>query len=121
MQTKFLYPCEIFYQGRRVKTVGFVDSGNVARKDGTPICFLSAELFFELFQEESFTLLMEEVAVTSLAGEKKIKIAKVDEIRIYFGEKTNIIKNPYCSRGYAFGTREYKLLLGSWATEGMDE
>ena len=121
LQTKFLFPCELCVKERRVKTLGFVDSGNVAKKDGVPICFLSAELFFELFGEESFSMPMEEIALTSLAGEKKIKLARLDEIRIYFGKKTNIIKNPYCSCGYAFGTREYKLLLGSWAFNGSDE
>lgn len=117
-QTGFLYPCEIVYGGRAVKTQGFVDSGNVARKNGVPVCFLSADVFFDLFKEEAFEAAYEELAITTVSGGKKIKLFFLDEIRIYSGGETNIIKKPYCSINYAIAKREYKVLLGAWALDG---
>lgn len=115
---RFIYPCEISVNGKTLKTKGFVDSGNVVKKEGKPVCFLSAELFFELFGAESFSDIFEEMAVTTVAGAKKIKLAKLDEIKIYCGKVPNIIKKPYCSPSYTFRAREYKVLLGAWALQG---
>ena len=115
---RFVYPCEVSANGRSLRINGLIDSGNVAQKNGSPVCFLSSECFFELFGAESFSLPFEEMAVASVSGEKKIKLVKLDEIKIYCGKTPNIIKQPYCSPSYTFRAREYKILLGAWALDG---
>jgi hypothetical protein len=117
-QVRFVYPCEVFVGGKSLRINGLIDSGNLAQKDGNPVCFLSSECFFELFGAESFSLPFEEMAVTSVSGERKIKLVKLDEIKIYCGKTPNIIKQPYCSPSYTFRAREYKILLGAWALGG---
>ncbi len=116
-QTRFLYPCEIVAGDRVVKAQGFIDSGNVARKNGAPVCFLSADLFFDLFQEDAFSLASEELAVSTVSGTKRIKLFFLDEIRIYLNGEQNIIKKPYCSMNYTFSGKDYKILLGAWAID----
>ena len=116
-QTERLFRCKILVSGREVETVGFADSGNVATKGGKPICFLSPDLFYDLFSERVFELWEEELAVTSVAGDKKIKLWKIDELKIYSGGGENIIKKLWVSPSYQLTGREYKLLFGAWAFE----
>ena len=116
-QTERLFRCKILVSGREVETVGFADSGNVATKGGKPICFLSPDLFYDLFSERVFELWEEELCITSVAGDKKIKLWKIDELKIYSGGKENIIKKLWVSPSYQLTGREYKLLFGTWAFE----
>ena len=120
-QTRFLYPCEIVLGEKRVKTQGLLDSGNVARKNGIPVCFLSADIFYDLFFDGAFGLAQEELAITTVSGNKKIKLFFLDEIRIYSERGRNIIKKPYCAPNAGLTGREYKVLLGTWAMDGQTE
>lgn len=117
-RTEFIYPCALTLNGKTVRADGFVDSGNVAYKDGKPVCFVSADLFFEIVGVAWQSIATEELAVTTVAGEKKIKIFFLDEIKIYCDGKENIISKPYCAVKNLTGAREYKVLLGAWALDG---
>ena len=114
---RFIYPCELKLGGKVVCADGFVDSGNVARKEGKPVCFVTADLFFELVGADFTSLATEELAVTTVSGRTKIKIFFLDEIKIYYDGKTNIITKPYCGVKPLSGTRAYKVLLGAWALD----
>ncbi len=121
IKTQFVYPCELKLNGKTIQTDGFVDSGNVAFKNGKPVCFVSADLLFELVGLESFSFATDEIAVSTVSGNKNIKIFFLDEIKIYCDGRTNIISKPYCAVKTLSGTREYKVLLGAWALEGQEK
>lgn len=116
--TNFIYPCELKRNGKTVRADGFIDSGNMAYKDGKPVCFVSADLFFEIVGVEWQSIATEELALSTVAGDKKIKIFFLDEIKIYCDGKANIISKPYCAVKTFTGAREYKVLLGAWALDG---
>ena len=120
IKTEFFYKCELTLNGKRVRTDGFVDSGNLASKNGKPVCFVTPDLFFELVGLETSSLAMDELAVSTVLGNKKIKIFFLDEIKIYCDGGENIISKPYCAVKTLTGTREYKVLLGAWALEGQE-
>ena len=116
-QTRFIYPCELVLGDKRVRADGFVDSGNVAKREGRPVCFASVEIIFSLLGEDVFGAADDEMAITTVAGDKKIKLFFLDEIKIYCDGETNIISKPYCAVNSMLGTREYQVLLGAWALQ----
>jgi hypothetical protein len=118
--TNFIYPCELKYNGKSVCADAFIDSGNVAHKDGKPVCFVSADLFFDIVGVNWQSIKTEELALATVAGNKQVKIFFLDEIRIYCDGKTNIISKPYCAIKTFAGAREYKVLLGAWALDGQE-
>jgi hypothetical protein len=46
---RFLYDCQLTYKDVKMQLKGFLDSGNLANKNGLPVCFISPEYFYELF------------------------------------------------------------------------
>lgn len=119
-KTKFFYQCELTLNEKSIRANGFLDSGNLASKNGKPICFVTPDLFFDLVGLETSSLVMDELAVSTVLGNKKIKIFFLDEIKIYCDGGENIISKPYCAVKTLTGTREYKVLLGAWALEGQE-
>ncbi len=105
----FIYPCKLLFMGRKIETRGYFDSGNLATKEGVPVCFLSSDLFYDLFWAEDTGQVCDEMAITTVAGEKKIPLykgilriktdKKWEEKEVYFAPTANTIG------------REYKLIL----------
>ena len=118
--TRFLYPCLLKFKDRQVRAEGYLDSGNLAKKGGIPICFVNAELFFDLFGLRAFDKAEEELAIATVAGERKIKLFVFDELWIYSGRKKNIVNKPYCAVSPALQGKEYGVLFGAWAIDGFE-
>ncbi len=94
----------------RVHAQAFLDSGNLAEKNGRSVCFLSPDLFYELFGEEILKgggQVSDEMSIFTVAGEKTIPlyIGRIEvngvESEVYFSPSKNMIG------------REYNVLLGS--------
>ena len=47
---KFTYDCEIRANGKTAFAAGFWDSGNTAAKHGTPVCFVSPDIAYDLWE-----------------------------------------------------------------------
>ena len=118
---RFIYPCKISVGDRQVRAKGYLDSGNLAEKSGIPVCFLSAELFFDLFGVRAFEESADELCVSTVSGEKRIKLFILDELLIYSERGKNIVNKPYCAVSPALQGKEYKVLLGAWAVDGLKE
>ena len=119
--SRFVYPCKLVFGGRQVRAEGYLDSGNLAQKSGIPVCFLSAELFFEVFGARAFEDGEEELRVSTVSGEKRVKLFILDELLIYSERGENIVYKPYCAVSPALQGKEYQILLGAWAVDGMKE
>ena len=115
--SRFIYLCELRKGEKRLRVEGYLDSGNLAQKKGIPICFLRAEVFFELFGMDAFGEGDDELFVATVAGEKKIKLFLLDELWIYSGKQKNIVNKPYCAVSPALQGKEYGVLLGAWAVD----
>lgn len=115
------YDCRIRNGEKYVKASGFLDSGNLAAKNGLPVCFVSPDLIYELWGEELIHSkedgqVRDEMRINTLAGEKNLPLyggeieVKTDgerrKKRVYFAPSQNMI------------SREYKILLNPRIFEG---
>lgn len=101
----YLYSC--FVIGKtRVKARGYLDSGNVAKKNGLPICFLSPLTFYEAF---SYTAEGEQTMITTVAGEKSIRVYKGELCVRLQGE--SVVREVYFSPTSHMVFREYEIIL----------
>lgn len=101
---KRVFPCRLFHGAKSVETQAFLDSGNLAQKDGLPVCFLSPDAFYELYGEEILEergQVCDEIAITTFAGEKMVRLycgeIEIDKKRIgvYFSSSKNMIGREY--------------------------
>ena len=106
---RHIYDCAILYGKRRVAILGFLDSGNLATANGAPVCFLSPEIAFELWQNELFSP-HGEITIQTLGGEKTLPLFQGSlEIRLEKGVFTR--KQVYFAPSAHIVSREYKMLL----------
>ena len=106
---RYIYDCAILYNKRRVAILGFLDSGNLATQNGLPVCFLSPEIAFELWESELLSP-HGEITIETLGGEKTLPLFSGDlEIR----KNTEIFtrKGVYFAPSAHMVSREYKMLL----------
>lgn len=98
------YDCRIISKTTSVLAQGFMDSGNLAKKNGLPVCFLSPDLVYELWGEEILKAegqVFDELAISTLAGSKKITLYEGEiELcgttkRAYFGSSPHMISRAY--------------------------
>lgn len=108
---KFLYPCRIFCGEKTASAVGYYDSGNLAVYQGLPVCLLSPELAYSLFNLEKLLVYesMEKITIQTLGGSKQAPVflgdifikGKKEKKRVYFAVVGNMV------------SREHKLILHS--------
>ena len=96
-----LRACKLFYQGKEREALGYLDSGNLARQKGLPVCFITAKLFLDIYDEDRGQV-FDEMRIQTLAGEKKvpvffgeISIDGKEKKPVYLGVSGNIIKRGY--------------------------
>lgn len=94
-----------------VMAQGFVDTGNQLRHFGLPVCFVTPTLFDKIHTSERTGT----ANVLTVAGSKKITVAKIKKLRITSGGQTHIINGVYLSPSATLCGREYEILLGAWA------
>ena len=98
--SKHLYNCAIAYNKRVVDTLGFLDTGNLATYKSLPICFVSPDLFYQIFGIDEGQG-CDETYIQTVGGEKKIRICLAELIisekalkkRVYFGISNSILKS----------------------------
>ena len=118
-----VYDCAIAYKQREKRVFGFFDSGNLASKNGYPVCFLSADVFYDLFVEknvEDIGQVWDEMTISTLTGERKISLV-LGEIRIEIKGKESVKKRVYFSPTANMLEREYDLLLSARIFEEDEE
>ncbi len=114
-----LYSCEISNHTKKVSVLGFLDSGNTATKNGLPVCFVSLDISFELWENElafSNADKREEITVLTVGGEKTLPLFK-GELKIQTPDGVFTRKEVYFSPSAHIVSREYKILLQSYILE----
>lgn len=108
-----VYPCMITVERRKIRADGFFDSGNIAQKNGIPVCFISLDLFYEIFKWEG--QVCDEMQIHTLSGEKTVRLyageieVQKRKMQVYFTPSKNMIG------------RNYKILLNSACIGEADE
>ncbi len=99
-----IYACRVENAGKRIQAEGFLDSGNLAQKNGLPVCFLSPDIFYELFGEEVLKgggQVCDELAISTLGGVKTVCLYEGEicientQKRVYFAPSANMISREY--------------------------
>lgn len=109
-KASFLFDCKIFIGKNSVVARGFSDSGNLARYEGRPVCFLKPKLLLKLIEVGQ---VWNEMEISTVSGVKKIKVFKAEKLWIYLDGKPNIIENVYLSPSDSLEGREYEILLNA--------
>ena len=103
-----LYVCRLSIGEKYIQTEGFFDSGNLARKNGKPVCFVSPVLLYDLYGAswlEEGGQVCDEMTISTLTGERKVPLY-AGEIavetdggkcvsQVYFAPSKNMIKREY--------------------------
>ena len=110
--------CRISSGGKRLETNGFADSGNLAEKNGLPVCFLAPDTAYELLGEKLLDGTDEKMKISTMAGERTVSLflgaveikGEAGKKQVYFAPSANMIG------------REYKVLLHAGIGEryGLD-
>ena len=116
---RWIYPCEICYLQRTVKVLGYLDSGNLANKNGISVCFLSPDLFYEIFGEEILLFnakgggqVCDEMVISTISGDKKVRLI-LARLELEISKREKVITQVYFSPSKNMINREYKLLLNA--------
>ncbi len=111
---RYVYPCTVRRLGKEVEAFGFYDSGNFAEHKSLPVCFLSPDLAFDVFEGELFKageIELAETKIRTMSGEKTLRLFKA-EIEIKTREKT-VKREAYFALSVNMLSRGYKLILHS--------
>lgn len=111
---KFVYSCEICFRDKTVRADGFFDSGNGAEKFGMPVCFLTPDLAFDLFEGVEG---QERFHVQTIAGEKSVKLYTAN-LKTYDGRRLVFSGEVYFAPSANMIGKEYKILLNRALMEG---
>lgn len=109
-----IYSCRIVARGREVGTHGFLDSGNLASKNGIPVCFTTIEVVYELWGEDILNgeldgQVCDEMEIVTLTGIAKLPVY-LAELEINTGLGV-VRKTVYFAPSKNMIAREYKILL----------
>ena len=114
--TNFIRKCEFTAGGKTYIVNGFLDSGNRLRYKNEPIIIVSQKLSERLRKDGAFSGVIPRFAsVSTIAGERLIKVYKISRIKIYNGETENIIDNVMLgmTEKDVRSGGEYDLILGT--------
>ncbi len=104
-------PCAVLFKEKRIEVSGFLDSGNLAMKKGLPVCFLSSDIFFDLFGEDILLgggQVREEMTISTMSGEKRVPLYR--GFLEILGEE-NCLYEVYFAPSANMISREYKVIL----------
>lgn len=123
---QYIYPCEILYGKRVVAVLGYLDSGNLASKNGLSVCFLSPDVFYDIFvneqcneREKSMGQVCDEMVISTMAGERKIKLFSA-RLEVEISPTEKIKTQVYFCPSKNMINREYKLLLNARIFNGLN-
>lgn len=106
---RHIYDCAILFEQRRVAILGFLDSGNLATSKGAPVCFLSPEIAFEIWESSLFSP-QGEITIQTLGGEKTLPLF-LGDLEIKKDKQVFTKKGVYFAPSAHMVSREYKMLL----------
>ena len=112
----YIYPCIVVANGKKTSALGFFDSGNLAIKNGLPVCFVAVDFFYEIwgheiiFSSEDTGQVRDEMQITTVSGVRKIPLYQ-GVIEVENGGKESKKKSVYFAPATNMIQREYKILL----------
>lgn len=115
---RHVYECRITCEGKTISALGFLDSGNMATKNGVPVCFLSPERAYELwgerwlFLDEDRGQVCDEMQFSTVTGVKKAPLIK-GSLEIDVKEGIQRVNEVYFAVSSNMISKEYTMILHS--------
>lgn len=109
-----VYACTLSIGEKCIKADGFYDSGNLATKNGLPVCFLSPAVLYELIGAEILKAggqVCDEMQISTLTGKKTIPLY-AGKIGLKIDGQT-VCKEVYFAPSAHMIGREYAVLLSA--------
>jgi len=117
-----LYVCRVFCGEKMKMAQGFCDSGNLARKNALPVCFLCPALLYEVFEEEIWKgggQVCDEMVISTMSGKR---ITQLYRGEIEVETKEGIVRSEvYFAPSKNMIGREYQILFGAGILEKGEE
>ncbi|MBQ8294891.1 MAG: sigma-E processing peptidase SpoIIGA [Clostridia bacterium] len=113
--SRVLYDCVIEASGKKLSVCGFLDSGNLARFQNLPVCFVSPDIVYELWGEEIVKgegQVCDEMTISTLGGEKTLSVYK-GQIQVEINGK-KLQKRAYFAPSTNILSREYKMIINAY-------
>lgn len=118
-QSSNLVETELEYHGKKIRTIGLVDTGNNLMHKNMPVSFINFDLFSTLtgislsdFLAKKYSKIDSDfVDVNSLAGNKKLLLIKLNKIKLKINDKYKIIENPQVAISLKINKKDYKMVL----------
>ncbi len=111
-----IYPCIVLLGEKKAQVRGFWDSGNLAKKNGLPVCFLSADILYNLcgqdiiFGGRERGQSRDEMTISTMSGERKVPLYK-GKLQVITDGKNSVEQEVYFALSTNMISREYKLIL----------
>ena len=109
-----VYTCTLSVGEKRAKVDGFYDSGNLASKNGLPVCFLSPAVLYELIGAEFLKArgqVCDEMEISTLTGVKTVAL-HAGKVGVKIDGQT-VCKDVYFAPNANMIGREYAVLLNA--------
>lgn len=110
----YICTCRLTLGGRSVTAKAFVDTGNRLRdRHGNPVAVAERSLALSLLADGLFTgkTPCEKLAVETVNGKSELTVFKIDELEIYFKDKSHIVKDVAVAISPRPLAGEYSLIL----------
>lgn len=110
----YICTCRLTLGGRSVTAKAFVDTGNRLRdRHGSPVAVAERSLALSLLADGLFTgkTPCEKLAVETVNGKSELTVFKIDELEIYFKDKSHIVKDVAVAISPRPLAGEYSLIL----------
>ena len=110
----YICTCRLTLGGRSVTAKAFVDTGNRLRDGhGNPVAVAERSLALSLLADGLFTgkTPCEKLAVETVNGKSELTVFKIDELEIYFKDKSHIVKDVAVAISPRPLVGEYSLIL----------
>ncbi|MBQ7912611.1 MAG: sigma-E processing peptidase SpoIIGA [Clostridia bacterium] len=123
-----IYACEILYHGQIFALSGYLDSGNLASKNGVPVCFLSPDIFYDIFGEEILFQaedknnegegrIRDEMVIFTMSGERRVQLFRA-RIKVQIPSVESRQIEVYFTPSKHMLNREYQVLLNAGIIKG---
>ncbi len=103
----YIYECLVVGECAQARAQGYLDSGNLVKKNGLPVCFVSPLVFFKAFGGLDYG--GERALVSTVSGEREMLLVK-GKIGVKIGRKERE-KEVYFSPSKNMLFREYEIIL----------
>ena len=110
----YVCTCRLTLGGSSVTAKAFVDTGNRLRdRHGSPVAVAERSLALSLLADGLFTgkTPCEKLAVETVNGKSELTVFKIDELEIYFKDKSHIVKDVAVAISPRPLAGEYSLIL----------